>query len=203
MYSTINKAAVASCIIGKSNMFRRSSLTAVGGLRYFGKYMCEDNIIGEYLWKEGWRHRLTSDLAYQTLGDSLSLWAYIQRRARWIRIRKYTVTAATLAEPFSESIVSGLWASWAVSATWGIPMWKFLLTGSNHSATPPDVCHYVDRAGMLGISAVGVGDVGHSGGVAWEGLQVATGRDGGAEYETSWWRVVAVCKGAIAPEKEE
>ncbi|KAJ3057027.1 hypothetical protein HK097_001511 [Rhizophlyctis rosea] len=126
MYLTINKIAIASCIIGKSNMFRRSDLKAVGGLRHFGKYMCEDNIIGEYIWGLGLRHKMTGDLALQSLGDSLTVWDYIKRRARWIRIRKYTVTAATLAEPFSESLVCGFWAAWAFYRTLGVPVWKFL-----------------------------------------------------------------------------
>ena len=126
MYLSINKIAIASCIIGKSNMFRKSDLKGVGGLRHFGKYMCEDNIIGEYIWGLGLRHSMTGDLALQSLGDSLTVWDYIKRRARWIRIRKYTVTAATLAEPFTESVVCGIWAAWSFHKTWGVPVWKFL-----------------------------------------------------------------------------
>ncbi|KAJ3023710.1 hypothetical protein HKX48_001600 [Thoreauomyces humboldtii] len=114
MYVTINKLAVASCLIGKSNMFRRSDLADVGGLAYFGKYMSEDNIIGEALWAKGLRHAMTTDLAYQTLG-SLSARDYFDRRARWIRIRKYTVTVATLTEPLTESIVNGLLAAWSLT----------------------------------------------------------------------------------------
>ncbi|KAJ3147333.1 hypothetical protein HDU89_005684 [Geranomyces variabilis] len=118
MYVTINKVAVASCLIGKSNMFRRSDLVSLGGLENFGKYMSEDNIIGEALWAKGLRHAMTTDLAYQTLGE-LTVVDYFLRRARWIRIRKYATTVATLIEPLTESIVNGLLAAWGLGVLWG------------------------------------------------------------------------------------
>lgn len=126
MYITINKVAVASCIIGKSNMFRKSDLAHLGGLEYYGKFMSEDNIMGVGLWEKGLRHSMTTDLAYQTLG-SLSVPDYFKRRARWIRIRKYTVVAATLFEPFTESILNGLLAAWAISRFLGTSIPLFLV----------------------------------------------------------------------------
>ncbi|KAI9099385.1 glycosyl transferase family 21-domain-containing protein, partial [Phlyctochytrium arcticum] len=125
MYSTINKVGIASCLIGKSNMFRRSVLAKLGGLANFGKYMSEDNIMGEAIWALGLRHAMTVDVAFQTLG-SLSSSDYFQRRARWIRIRKYTVTAATLFEPFTESIVNGLLGGWALSRLGYVDVGPFL-----------------------------------------------------------------------------
>ncbi|KAJ3155380.1 hypothetical protein HDU86_004282 [Geranomyces michiganensis] len=126
MYVTINKIAVASCLIGKSNMFRRSDLVSLGGLENFGKYMSEDNIIGEALWAKGLRHAMTTDLAYQTLGE-LTVVDYFLRRARWIRIRKYATTVATLLEPLTESIVNGLLAAWGIGVLW-----------ANHNSTSGD-----------------------------------------------------------------
>ncbi|KAI9017452.1 glycosyl transferase family 21-domain-containing protein, partial [Gaertneriomyces semiglobifer] len=114
MYVTINKIAIASCLIGKSNMFRKSDLADLGGLRHFGKFMAEDNIMGEALWAKGLRHSMTTDRAYQTLG-SISIAEYFKRRARWIRIRKYTVTVATLVEPLTESVLNGILTLWAFS----------------------------------------------------------------------------------------
>ncbi|KAI8822451.1 glycosyl transferase family 21-domain-containing protein [Fimicolochytrium jonesii] len=125
MYATINKLSVASCIIGKSNMFRKSSLAHLGGLEYFGKFMSEDNIIGEAIWATGKRHAMTTDLASQSLG-SLSVADYLGRRARWIRIRKYVTTAATLVEPFTESIVNGLLGSWGAYRLFAVPPHLFL-----------------------------------------------------------------------------
>ncbi|TPX57498.1 hypothetical protein SpCBS45565_g08198 [Spizellomyces sp. 'palustris'] len=126
MYITINKVALASCVIGKSNMFRKSVLAQLGGLENYGKYMSEDNIIGEAIWKLGLRHRMTTDVAYQTLG-SLSVPDYFKRRARWIRIRKYTVLAATLLEPFTESILNGFLAAWAFHRMLHVSVSLFLL----------------------------------------------------------------------------
>ncbi|KAI8918489.1 glycosyl transferase family 21-domain-containing protein, partial [Powellomyces hirtus] len=125
MYVTINKLSVASCLIGKSNLFRRSDLADLGGLENYGKYLSEDNIIGEAIWAKGLRHRMTTDLAYQTLG-SLSVLDYFHRRARWIRIRKYTVTAATLTEPFTESVVNGLLGALGFWKLMDIPILPFL-----------------------------------------------------------------------------
>lgn len=74
MYVAINTVAVAPCIVGKSNMFRRSHLDhltsecarvedfpgAAGGttpvhartgIDYFSSNICEDHLIGDLLWK--------------------------------------------------------------------------------------------------------------------------------------------------------
>ncbi|KAF9939189.1 hypothetical protein BGZ65_011268, partial [Modicella reniformis] len=59
----------------------------------------------------GYKHEMTCDLAYQSLGGMTSS-DYFLRRARWTRIRKYTVTAATVVEPFIEMIGCGLVASY-------------------------------------------------------------------------------------------
>ncbi|KAI8991135.1 glycosyl transferase family 21-domain-containing protein [Mycotypha africana] len=110
MYLAINGVGIASCVVGKSNLYRRSDLdraTQGVGLEAFGKYMAEDNLIGEALWRLGLKHRMSADRACQVLGP-ISLQGYCARRARWVRLRKYIVTAATLVEPMTESIVCGL-----------------------------------------------------------------------------------------------
>lgn len=119
MYLAINNLRIGSCVVGKSNMYRRSDLDRVGGLRNFGKFMAEDNLIATAIWNMGHRHEMTSDLAYQPLG-SMTTAEYFLRRSRWTRIRKYTVTAATLVEPFTESIVCGLVASYGFNLLWNI-----------------------------------------------------------------------------------
>ncbi|ORX58991.1 glucosylceramide synthase [Hesseltinella vesiculosa] len=117
MYVAINAAGVASCVMGKSNLYRRSDLDKVGGLAAFGKYMAEDNIVGEALWSLGLRHAMSADMACQSLG-SLTMNEYSARRARWVRLRKYIVTAATLTEPFTESIIAGCMGAWGASYLW-------------------------------------------------------------------------------------
>lgn len=114
MYLAINFVAVASCVMGKSNLYRRSDLNRAGGLAAFGKYMAEDNLIAEAIWKQGLRHEMTCDTACQSLG-AMSPEDYWLRRSRWVRVRKYIVTAATIVEPFTESIVCGLIGSYGFS----------------------------------------------------------------------------------------
>ncbi|KAG1458699.1 hypothetical protein G6F56_006334 [Rhizopus delemar] len=124
MYLAINAVGVASCVMGKSNLYRRSDLERVGGLAKFGQYMAEDNIIGEALWHLGLRHRMSADMAAQSLG-SLSFKGYCGRRARWVRLRKYIVTAATLVEPMTESIVCGLMGALGFRMLFGVPCLPF------------------------------------------------------------------------------
>lgn len=173
-YTAINWAALAPCVMGKSNMYRRSSLNKAAksfnpstfnpftqwaamsaakvvqpivgdlsispptaeshtisssavhsttshsrassptqdtqentGLQQFAKYIAEDNMIAEALWGEGGRTAMTSDSVVQPL-SKVTLAGYVQRRVRWLRVRKFMVLAATLLEPTTESILCGL-----------------------------------------------------------------------------------------------
>lgn len=149
-YTAISAVAVAPCIVGKSNMFRRSHLNALTtgtplrspGIDSFSDNICEDHLIGDLLWRspvpvsviisaenEGkspgplrngtfsksslpsnWRNHalLSSDLAIQpTFYFPLS--DYWARRVRWLRVRKFTVTLATLVEPGTESLLCTLY----------------------------------------------------------------------------------------------
>ncbi|KAJ3039178.1 hypothetical protein HDU99_010257, partial [Rhizoclosmatium hyalinum] len=66
MYTIISM--LISCVIGKSNMFRKSELDSVGGLAHFAKFMSEDNLIGRTIWNKGRRHVVPGDVVYQSLG---------------------------------------------------------------------------------------------------------------------------------------
>ncbi|KAF9417896.1 hypothetical protein BGZ94_009823 [Podila epigama] len=125
MYLFINWTGLASCVVGKSNLYRRSDLDKVGGMAAFGKYMAEDNLVATAIFNMGYKHAMTSDLAYQSLG-SMTPSDYFLRRARWTRIRKYTVTAATIVEPFIEMIGCGLVASYGFNLLWQIHFLNFL-----------------------------------------------------------------------------
>ncbi|RKP39636.1 glycosyl transferase family 21-domain-containing protein, partial [Dimargaris cristalligena] len=113
MYLAINATGAASCVVGKSNVYDKRQLAALGGLKAFSAYMAEDNTIAQAFWKRGWKHRMTSDRAQQSLGR-MSLQDYFVRRIRWTRTRKYNVTFATIVEPFTESIVCGLLAAYGL-----------------------------------------------------------------------------------------
>jgi len=152
-YSAINTVGIAPCVVGKSNMFRKSHLDMLTdpsrnanlpadrhhpiGIDYFSSYICEDHLIGDLLFKSripGFaNHGLVYDLAVQPMAG-FSVSAYYHRRARWLRARKWTVLAATLVEPGVESLLCCGYLSFAVTtipwfeATWGIPQtWTAML----------------------------------------------------------------------------
>lgn len=138
MYSAINSVLVAPCIVGKSNMFRRSHLNYLTstepsqvpgrnpGIDFFSDNICEDHLIGDLLWKrqvpdekqvgQHWgKHALVfGDLAIQPVAD-MSLRAYLARRVRWLRVRKFTVLLATLVEPGTEAFLCTLYLALGVS----------------------------------------------------------------------------------------
>lgn len=140
MYLAINAIAIESCVVGKSNMYRRSDIDRLTGnlrpctasstsvqvgLPAFSRFLAEDNMIASALWHElGLRHDLSCDVAHNAIGD-MDLPSYVWRRVRWIRVRKHMVMAATMLEPFTESIVAGLLGAWALHTLIGLSLWLF------------------------------------------------------------------------------
>ncbi|GAA6057776.1 hypothetical protein JCM3770_006841 [Rhodotorula araucariae] len=146
MYLAINRVAVASCVTGKSCLYRRSDLVRASelkrqrgrlplpppgvtdepGLAAFGQYLGEDNEIGVALWEElGLRHAMGTEVAGNAVG-SMSFQKYFRRRVRWIRVRKYMVLASTLLEPLTEAVLSGVLGALALSHLFSVPALVFL-----------------------------------------------------------------------------
>ncbi|CAL1695071.1 unnamed protein product [Somion occarium] len=143
MYLAINAVAVDSCVVGKSNLYRRSDLERVDGslkphtvnvagspsergLAAFGRFLAEDNMIASALWHElDLRHDVSCDVARNAVGN-MSFSDYIWRRVRWIRVRKHMVLVATLMEPLTESVLVGILTSIALKYLVGLPPWIFL-----------------------------------------------------------------------------
>lgn len=139
-YTALNCIAAAPCLQGKSTMFRKSHLEIAtnpernpalrpgprprpGGLDYFSFFICEDHLIGDVLWRwklPGYaRHGLLmGDLAIQPM-RGVSVPAFLSRRVRWLRARKWTVLLATWVEPAVESVLSGVYFSFALTAAPG------------------------------------------------------------------------------------
>jgi ceramide glucosyltransferase len=144
MYLAINTVAIESCVVGKSNMYRRSDVERVNGslkpipnsqnrqlgrcgLVAFGQFLAEDNMIASALWHElDLRHELSCDIARNAVGN-MSLSDYIWRRVRWIRVRKHMVLTATIAEPFTECVVLALIASACLRYLFGLSPWIFVV----------------------------------------------------------------------------
>lgn len=156
-YGAINTVGVAPCIIGKSNMFRKSHLdkytdpthnhnlppasyTRGTGVDFFSNNICEDHLIGELLWKADIpghsKHGLVwGDICVQPV-CGVSVGAYWGRRVRWLRARKWTVLVATLVEPGVESLLCNFLFAYAATTlpffhtTFGIPRtWSGTLVG--------------------------------------------------------------------------
>lgn len=143
MYIAINTTAVDSCVMGKSNLYRRSDLNLVNGrlkprreppeddgrgfgLAAFGRYLAEDNMIAAALWHElDLRHDLSCDVAKNAIG-SMSFSDYVWRRVRWIRVRKLMTLPATLVEPLTECIVVSLVAAACLRTLLGVHALLFL-----------------------------------------------------------------------------
>lgn len=141
MYLAINALAIESCVVGKSNMYRRSDIDRLTatlrpqsssyagpyGLLAFSNFLAEDNMIASALWHElGLRHDLSCDVSRNAIGD-MKFMVYVWRRVRWIRVRKHMVLAATLIEPFTEFVVAGLVGAWGAGAILSIPPSLFLV----------------------------------------------------------------------------
>ncbi|KAI1272274.1 ceramide glucosyltransferase [Xylaria sp. FL0933] len=153
-YCAINTVGIAPCIVGKSNMFRKSQLDHATdparnpvlatnspplptGIDHFSSYLCEDHVIGDLLWRTdipGFaNHGLVyGDLAIQPIAG-MSLRAYTARRVRWLRARKWTVLSATLVEHGVESVVCCFYLCFGLTTvpwvhdTFGIPQtWSAL-----------------------------------------------------------------------------
>lgn len=132
-----------------TNRLRRSA-----GIDYFSENICEDHLIGDLLWKSPvphsvrWRavqegkctnirtmvedtvwgnHALivTPPCIQPVAQQSIS--TYIARRARWLRVRKFTVPVATLVEPGTESLLCCFYGAFGLTTepwcntTLGIP----------------------------------------------------------------------------------
>lgn len=128
-YRAINATGLDPCVMGKSNIYRRSVLDAAvaaklklnqkhmepgTGIRHFAQYIAEDNMIAKCIWDSGGRTAMTSDVVVQPL-TKFSLTGYCERRIRWLRVRRYMVLAATLVEPTTESLVAGVLGSFSIS----------------------------------------------------------------------------------------
>lgn len=132
-YTAINTVLVAPCIVGKSNMFRKSHLDHLtsgaspysSGIDYFSENICEDHLIGDLLWRnkvrnggegENWHNHglVFGDLAIQPMAG-MSVQEYIARRVRWLRVRKWTVPLATFIEPGVEPLLCSAYGSFAIT----------------------------------------------------------------------------------------
>ncbi|KAJ3127509.1 hypothetical protein HK098_006287 [Nowakowskiella sp. JEL0407] len=152
MYITLNWLVIDSCIVGKSMVFRKHDLMRAAArasnafgwpkkhsvsycgdfsdpnkaLGYYGQFMAEDNFIGMSLMRIGLKHKMTSDLAVQIVGSSMTIKEYAIRRMRWTRTRMFASPVATAHEPVTEMVLNGLLACWGFYKLFNVSPWVFL-----------------------------------------------------------------------------
>ncbi|CAK7902188.1 ceramide glucosyltransferase [[Candida] anglica] len=102
--------------------FHFTSLGPGHAIKFFSRYIGEDNMIAICLWENVLgRTGMTGDVVVQPLsGEDNSVNDYFERRTRWLRVRKYMVLAATLLEPATESILSGIYGNFAITTLFGL-----------------------------------------------------------------------------------
>ncbi|MCJ1437585.1 hypothetical protein MMC27_006972 [Xylographa pallens] len=118
------------------------SLRRSPGIDYFSENICEDHLIGDLLWKtpvpESVRQKAAEEGGSSCLGNKeegiswghhglvlappciqpvarQTISTYIARRARWLRVRKFTVPMATFVEPGTESFLCSLYCSFGLT----------------------------------------------------------------------------------------
>ncbi|KAK6203535.1 ceramide glucosyltransferase [Scheffersomyces amazonensis] len=118
MSSAINSQFFGdSKVINDSKILTSESMIPGNSIKFFSRYIGEDNMIGIALWENCMgKTGLSGDIVIQPLsGADNSINDYMKRRIRWLRVRKYMVLMATLVEPTTESIICGIYGTFAVS----------------------------------------------------------------------------------------
>jgi len=116
-----------NCSTGMSSLLRRDVLDKAGGLKEFGKYLAEDHFIAEAVRKQGYKVVLSTTPALQNSGNT-SLTEFHKRLVRWSQLRISMVPTLIVLEPVGESIVLGVFSSWAANFLLDISPLAFLLS---------------------------------------------------------------------------
>ncbi len=120
----ISSAVGHSFVVGKSMLFRRSTMERIGGIANFSRYIAEDYMAGQAMRRLGLRVIIMPEPIPQHLGRH-SFRDFWQRHLRWGRIRKAQAPLAFFVEPFLSSPISGAIGAFAANALLGFNGWLF------------------------------------------------------------------------------
>lgn len=102
------------CITGMSNLIRKSALEkSCGGLAGLSPFIAEDYFMTKKMESEGYSFRLSSFPALQNK-STVTIKSFFLRMRRWTRLRITMIPGVTCLEPFSEIIMSSIFASLAI-----------------------------------------------------------------------------------------
>ena len=115
-----------SCVIGKSMLFRRSELRALGGLEVVRDILCEDFILGQLYQTNG--HRvILSTTTIENVNRDTTVEAFFGRHSRWLKMRAVIHFGSFIADLFANPIA---WSLAAVIASDGSALPLFALIAS-------------------------------------------------------------------------
>jgi len=95
--ATVQGLAGRPCVMGKSMMLRRADVDALGGWRFLGAHLAEDQVCAEELHRLGRRIALSSRPVDNVVG-ALTPAAFGGRHLRWARIRRFIAPAGYVGE---------------------------------------------------------------------------------------------------------
>lgn len=99
-------------VLGKSMLFSKKQANRFGGITTLGCYLAEDYMAGEAMRKLGLKIEIVSAPVEQPLMN-YSFETFWKRHARWGRIRRKQSPLASVFEPLTGSIISGLAGAFA------------------------------------------------------------------------------------------
>ncbi len=113
--------------VGKSMMFRRSTLVPLGGLEAVGRVLAEDYVLGKMFASAGYRVRLCGGVV-DNVAVSTSCRRFFDRQLRWGLIRSRLSPALYALEPLSNPMLLALVAPLLGIAGWAPLMLALCLT---------------------------------------------------------------------------
>lgn len=72
-----------------SAIYEKKVIDAAGGLKFFGKSLCEDVIMAKYFSDKGWQIRFSRQFAYQNASET-NFKSQFRRIVRWCRVNEIT-----------------------------------------------------------------------------------------------------------------
>ncbi|KAK6967262.1 ceramide glucosyltransferase-B [Biomphalaria glabrata] len=115
-----------NCSTGMSSLLRRDVLDKAGGLAEFGKYLAEDFFIAEAIRSQGYKVVLSTTPALQNSGNS-SITDFHSRLIRWSQLRISMVPTLIVLEPVGESVLLGVFVSWAAMTLFDVSPLGFFM----------------------------------------------------------------------------
>lgn len=92
------------CVMGKSMLLRRATLAELGGFRFLGRFLAEDQVCGQEVARRGHAIALAS-LPVRNVMGPLSVRQFLARHLRWARIRRHVAPLGFLGEALLTPVV--------------------------------------------------------------------------------------------------